>query len=238
MRISLIVATAACFTASIAFAQNETFDLDFTAGEGANQASETVTGTLTLAAGTTGAVAYNEILGYTLSSTLGDPVAFSISGSGAGGFGASMFSVQGNDLLFTPLPFVPDTPCSSCDANGLQEAQFGNPYTEGTVYFAGPGFDGYPGDHGGDGYVGEPGGMSVGGHAVDGSSIGEGDWAIPTDTILGSDEPPGSAQPAPEISATGAGAALTLLSGMLAILRGGRHRARFRCREGALGPLP
>lgn len=225
MKRSLMFAAAACFITSVGLAQNETFDVSFTAGTGPNQTAEAITGTITLAAGTTGAVPYNEILGYTLSSTLGNPVAFSISGNAAAGFGPSLFTVQGTDLLFTPLPFVPGTPCSSCDANGLQEVEFGNAHTEGTVYFAGPGFDGYPGDHGGNGYVGEPGGMSVGGYAIDGSSLGEGNWAIPTGTVLGSDDPPASAQAAPEINPGGAGAAVTLLIGMLAAMRGRRQPA-------------
>jgi len=220
---SFMFAAAACLITSVAFAQNETFDVNFTAGVGPNQTSERISGTITLAAGTTGTVAYDEILGYTLSSTLGDPVTFAISGNGAAGFGASMFTVKGSDLLFTPLAWMPDAPCNSCDANGLQEVEFGNAYAKGTVYFAGPGFDGYPGDHGGDGYVGEPGGMSVGGYAIDDYDLGEANWAIPTGSILGSDEPPDPAQPAPEINSAGAAAAVTLLFGILAMMRGRRQ---------------
>jgi hypothetical protein len=210
--VTLVAALAAAPLAALA---QENFYVDFAAGD-ADTSTEQVTGEITLASGTQGAVSDNQVLGYTLSSTPGDPVAFSIQGQGAGGMGPSLFTVQGHDLLFTPLPFEPSPPCYTCDHNALQEATFGNP-SAGAMYFAGPGFDGYPGDHGGDGHIGEPGGMSVAGYPIDGSTIGEGNWPIPTGTVLA------TATAAPEISANGAACALTLLLGLLAMAS---HRSR------------
>jgi hypothetical protein len=184
----------------------ETFDVNFSAGP------EGVTGTITLASDTTGLVSSNEILGYTLGSALGDPVAFTVNGSSTSGFGPGIFTVQGNNLLFTPLPWVPGSPCTTCDGNSEQQITFGNTLYDWLI-FQGPGFQGFPTDHGTDGPGAGPGiGVSYDSPQSEG-------WSLPADTVIGT-----TAQPAPEISDAGAISALTLLLGTLVVLRGQRQR--------------
>src|SRR5579872_5331618 len=93
----------------------ENFYVDFQL-QSSGSANETVVGSLTLPSGTTGLVADSAITGYSFSSAAGDPFAFSASGSTPGyNIGPGLLTVQGNDLLFTPLPWVPGTPCGTCD---------------------------------------------------------------------------------------------------------------------------
>lgn len=186
----------------------ENFYVDFQLQSGSS-ANETIVGSLTLAPGTTGWVPDSAITGYSFSSAAGDPFAFSASGSTPSfSTGPGLFTVQGNDLLFTPLPWVPGSPCGTCDNNPYQVLSFGS-YTSTYVEFQGPGLLGIPAEHGGAGPT--PSGFGI---AFEGATDG---WTLAPGTVIGT-------LAAPEISTPGAWPAVTLLVGGLAILRGRRRR--------------
>lgn len=141
------------------------------------------------------------------SSTLGDPVAFSVSGTTLNSSGElaanSSLSVQGGNLLFTPAPFAA-APGSSIDIypeTGFNFGQNGNGIQlDGSNPSAQGGF----------------GGTTQGLYLTTPSEPGFGDsFEIPTGTILGSLYTAPAA--APEIAPAGATAALTLLAGLPAI---------------------
>jgi hypothetical protein len=186
----------------------ENFYVDFQlqSGHYAPPGNETIVGNITLAPGTTGLVPDSAITGFSFSSTAGDPFAFSTSGSVPSGIlGPGLFTVQGNDLLFTPLPWVPSSPCTTCDNNPYQVLSFG---TTSYLDFQGPGLTGFPAATGGAGS--SPPGVGV---RFEGNSAG---WILSPGTVIGT-------LAAPEISTQGAWPAVTLLVGGLAILRGRRR---------------
>jgi hypothetical protein len=197
-------------SASAALAQ-EAFNINFIAG------SEQIVGTVVLASGTTGDLTGNEVLGYTISSTLGDPIAFSVSGGAGTASGGGLLIVQNGDLVFNPLPWVSlgslpgcTTCCQTCDANPTQSFYFDY------LAFLGPGFNSFGDEHGSAG-PGTPQGVGFSGGPNWGDS-----WGLETGTVLG-EEVGGTA--APEIDPSGAGAALTMLAGVLLVLRGRRRSA-------------
>jgi len=188
----------------------ENFYVDFQlqSGNFAPPGNETIVGNITLAPGTTGLVPDSAITGFSFSSTAGDPFAFSTSGSTPSGItGPGLFTVQGNDLLFTPLPWVAGSPCTSCDSNPYQVLSFG---TTSYLDFQGPGLAGFPAEHGGAGP--SPSGVGV---RFEGASAG---WILSPGTVIGT-------LAAPEINTQGAWPAVTLLVGGLAMLRGRRRRS-------------
>lgn len=195
-------------------AENFYVQFQLQSGSYAPPGAETVVGTITLAPGTTGAVPDAAITGYSFSSALGDPVTFSTSGSAPSGeLGPGLFTVQGNDLLFTPLPWVPSSPCTSCDNNPYQVLSFGS-YQSSYLDFQGPGLTGYPAVHGGAGP--SPPGLGVAFASTTGNESAG--WILASGTVIGTIA-------VPEISDRGALPAVTVLMGGLAILRGRRQKS-------------
>jgi hypothetical protein len=187
----------------------ENFYVDFQLQSGIPSSTETIVGNITLAPGTTGVVPGSAITGYSFSSTPGDPVTFSTSGSSPSVVvGPGLFTIQGNDLLFTPLPWVPSPLCATCDNNPYQALAFGT-YQSTYLDFQGPGLQGIPFEHGAAGPT--PSGLGV----VVGGFQGGG-WILAPGTVIGTNR-------VPEINSEGALPAFTLLAGMLVMLRG-RHR--------------
>jgi len=195
----------------------EDFYVDFQlqSGSYAPPGNETIVGNLTLAPGTTGLVPESAITGFSFSSTTGDPVAFATSGSIPSGIlGPGLFTVTGNDLLFTPLPWVPSSPCTTCDNNPFQVLSFGTSSTSTYLDFQGPGLNGIPGDHGAPGPT--PSGLGVAFETSTG--VQSAGWILAPGAVVGT-------LAAPEISTQGAWPAVTLLMGGLAILSGRRRRS-------------
>lgn len=206
----------------LAASAQESFYVDFQlqSGNYAPPGDETIVGSITLAPGTTGVVPDSAISGYSFSSTPGDPFAFSTRGtSPSGSMGPGLFSVRGNDLVFTPLPWVAGSPCGSCDNNPYQLLSFGNYAPSTFLDFQGPGLTGYPAEHGGAGP--SPPGLGV---AFDSDAgFQSAGWILAPETVIGRAS---SAISVPEVGVEGAMSALTLLAGILALLGPVRRRAQ------------